>query len=679
MNDVNSQQLARNNNQQNQGNILIVDDVPDNLRVLSHLLQSQGYKVRPVINGAMAIAAAKTIKPDLILLDINMPQMNGFQVCEKLKASETTADIPVIFLSALHEIADKIKAFEVGGADYITKPFNIQEVLVRIQNQLAQQQLRQQLNEQNLRLQAEIKERQKTEEEIRLLLSTTQAINESIDFQSALQVTLTQVCETIGWDFGEAWIPNQDNTVLEYSQGGYAKNPNLEEFRRKSQRFTYAPDMGLPGRIWSSQQFEWREDVSVESRRNFTRSQLAAEVGLKACFGVPLLVNNQVLAVLVFLKSESYLLDSRLVELVFALATQLGSLIQRKQALEALRLAEQRYHSIVENAIDGIFQTTPQGRYLSANPALAKIYGYDSPEEMIATLKNLHHQLYVDPNRRQEFIAAMAKDNAVSAFESMVYRKDGSKIWISENARAVRDSTGKLLYYEGTVSDITKRKLAEQELQLQQQKTEELLLNILPQPIAERLRNEQNTIADSFEAVTVLFADLVGFTEFSASTSSTELVEILNVIFSEFDGLAKEYGLEKIKTLGDAYMAVAGLPTPIGSRAAAVAAAEMALAMLKAIIQFNLETGYNFDLRIGLNSGSVIAGVIGVSKFAYDLWGDTVNVASRMESSGVAGKIQVTAATYELLQDRYLFEERGAIAVKGKGQMTTFWLTGKVD
>lgn len=679
MNDVNSQQLARNNNQQNQGNILIVDDVPDNLRVLSHLLQSQGYKVRPVINGAMAIAAAKTIKPDLILLDINMPQMNGLQVCEKLKASETTADIPVIFLSALHEIADKIKAFEVGGADYITKPFNIQEVLVRIQNQLAQQQLRQQLNEQNLRLQAEIKERQKTEEEIRLLLSTTQAINESIDFQSALQVTLTQVCETIGWDFGEAWIPNQDNTVLEYSQGGYAKNPNLEEFRRKSQRFTYAPDMGLPGRIWSSQQFEWREDVSVESRRNFTRSQLAAEVGLKACFGVPLLVNNQVLAVLVFLKSESYLLDSRLVELVFALATQLGSLIQRKQALEALRLAEQRYHSIVENAIDGIFQTTPQGRYLSANPALAKIYGYDSPEEMIATLKNLHHQLYVDPNRRQEFIAAMAKDNAVSAFESMVYRKDGSKIWISENARAVRDSTGKLLYYEGTVSDITKRKLAEQELQLQQQKTEELLLNILPQPIAERLRNEQNTIADSFEAVTVLFADLVGFTEFSASTSSTELVEILNVIFSEFDGLAKEYGLEKIKTLGDAYMAVAGLPTPIGSRAAAVAAAEMALAMLKAIIQFNLETGYNFDLRIGLNSGSVIAGVIGVSKFAYDLWGDTVNVASRMESSGVAGKIQVTAATYELLQDRYLFEERGAIAVKGKGQMTTFWLTGKVD
>ncbi|MEC4894045.1 MAG: adenylate/guanylate cyclase domain-containing protein [Oscillatoria sp. PMC 1051.18] len=679
MNDVNSQQLARNNNQQNQGNILIVDDVPDNLRVLSHLLQSQGYKVRPVINGAMAIAAAKTIKPDLILLDINMPQMNGFQVCEKLKASETTADIPVIFLSALHEIADKIKAFEVGGADYITKPFNIQEVLVRIQNQLAQQQLRQQLNEQNLRLQAEIKERQKTEEEIRLLLSTTQAINESIDFQSALQVTLTQVCETIGWDFGEAWIPNQDNTVLEYSQGGYAKNPNLEEFRRKSQRFTYAPDMGLPGRIWSSQQFEWREDVSVESRQNFTRNQLAAEVGLKACFGVPLLVNNQVLAVLVFLKSESYLLDSRLVELVFALATQLGSLIQRKQALEALRLAEQRYHSIVENAIDGIFQTTPQGRYLSANPALAKIYGYDSPEEMIATLKNLHHQLYVDPNRRQEFIAAMAKDNAVSAFESMIYRKDGSKIWISENARAVRDSTGKLLYYEGTVSDITKRKLAEQELQLQQQKTEELLLNILPQPIAERLRNEQNTIADSFEAVTVLFADLVGFTEFSASTSSTELVEILNVIFSEFDGLAKEYGLEKIKTLGDAYMAVAGLPTPIGSRAAAVAAAEMSLAMLKAIIQFNLETGYNFNLRIGLNSGSVIAGVIGVSKFAYDLWGDTVNVASRMESSGVAGKIQVTAATYELLQDRYLFEERGAIAVKGKGQMTTFWLTGKVD
>ncbi|MEC4990837.1 MAG: response regulator, partial [Oscillatoria sp. PMC 1068.18] len=118
MNNLNSQKITRNKNQQDKGNILIVDDVPDNLRVLSHLLQSQGYKVRPVISGAMAIAAAKTIKPDLILLDINMPQMNGFQVCERLKANESTADIPVIFLSALHEIADKIRAFEVGGIDY---------------------------------------------------------------------------------------------------------------------------------------------------------------------------------------------------------------------------------------------------------------------------------------------------------------------------------------------------------------------------------------------------------------------------------------------------------------------------------------------------------------------------------------------------------------------------------
>ncbi|MEC4991384.1 MAG: adenylate/guanylate cyclase domain-containing protein, partial [Oscillatoria sp. PMC 1068.18] len=548
-----------------------------------------------------------------------------------------------------------------------------------IKNQLEQKNLRQQLNEQNLRLQAEIQEREKTEQEIRLLLATTQAINDSIDFQSALEVTLTQVCETIGWDFGEAWIPNEDNTVLEYSKKGYTKSSYLEQFRRKSERFSYALDLGLPGRIWSSQQFEWLEDVTVESRLNFTRNQLAAHVGLKACFGIPLLVSDRVLAVLVFLHSESCALDTHLLELVFALASQLGSLIQRKQALEALSLAEQRYHSIVENAIDGIFQTTPQGRYVSANPALAKIYGYSSPEEMISTLKNLHDQLYVERNRRREFVAAIAENNAVSGFESMVYRQDGSKIWISENARAVRDSTGKLLFYEGTVADITKRKLAEQQLQLQQQKTEELLLNILPQPIAERLRNEQRTIADNFEGVTVLFADLAGFTEFSASTSSTELVEILNVIFSEFDGIAKDYGLEKIKTIGDAYMAVAGLPTPMEARVAAIAAADMALAMLTAIIQFNLETGHNFDLRIGLNSGSVIAGVIGVSKFAYDLWGDTVNVASRMESSGVAGKIQVTAATYELLQERYLFEPRGEISVKGKGEMTTYWLTGKLE
>jgi class 3 adenylate cyclase len=233
---------------------------------------------------------------------------------------------------------------------------------------------------------------------------------------------------------------------------------------------------------------------------------------------------------------------------------------------------------------------------------------------------------------------------------------------------------GALLYYEGTVADITERRQAEVALRLARKKAELLLLNILPQAVAERLKRGQRTIAESFEEVTVLFADLVEFTKFSTQTSPTELVEILNVIFSKFDRLADQHGVEKIKTIGDAYMVVAGLPTPRRDHAQAIA--QMGLDMQKAIAQLNSEIGGAFKIRIGINSGPVVAGVIGIKKFSYDLWGDTVNTASRMESHGIAGYIQVTAATYERLKDEYRFEKRGSIQVKGKGEMTTYLLTG---
>jgi adenylate cyclase len=172
-----------------------------------------------------------------------------------------------------------------------------------------------------------------------------------------------------------------------------------------------------------------------------------------------------------------------------------------------------------------------------------------------------------------------------------------------------------------------------------------------------------------------MFADLVDFTKFSAHTSATELVELLNVIFSKFDRLAEQHRIEKIKTIGDAYMVVAGLPTPRPDNAGAIA--EMALDMQTAIVELNAELGKSFRLRIGIHSGPVVAGVIGIRKFSYDLWGDTVNTASRMESQGLPGAIQVSATTYERLRDRYLFEERNPIQVKGKGEMVTYLLVGR--
>ncbi|MEG4312558.1 MULTISPECIES: adenylate/guanylate cyclase domain-containing protein [unclassified Microcoleus] len=661
--------------------ILIVDDMPDNLRLLSTMLTSYGYHVRKAINGHLALQGAQISPPDLILLDINMPQMNGYEVCEQLKLSEKTQDIPVIFISALDDVLEKVKAFQVGGVDYITKPFQVEEVLARVQNQLSLRSLQcklqlqaRELHDRNSRLQEEIAERQRAEESIRFLLETTRAIGEAVDFHSALEVILHQVGETIGWDVGEAWIPNAEATVLQSARGWYASNARMDAFRKQSEQLTFAMNIGLPGRVWASKQPEWVEDIS-RGYPHFFRSQIALELGFKAGFGVPILVGDEVLAVLVFFKISSEGKDAQFIDVFNAVGTQLGSLIQRKQAEELLRIAQEKYHSIVENAMEGIFQSTPSGGYLSANPALAKLYGYDSPEELMSEINNIAQQLYVDPERRLEFVAAMDAENAVSGFESMVCRKDGRRIWVSENVRAVRDSKGNLIYYEGTVSDITERKLAQEALKVQQEQSEKLLLNILPKPIAERLKAEQSTIADSFAQVSVLFADIVGFTELSARMSPTELVKRLNVIFSHFDQLAEKYGVEKIKTIGDAYMVVGGLPTPTQDHAEAIA--QMALGMQEKIAKLCAETGEKLAIRVGINSGPVVAGVIGVSKFTYDLWGDTVNVAARMEATGFSGSIQVTDVTYELLKDKYMFERRGVIPVKGKGDMMTYWLLGK--
>lgn len=340
--------------------------------------------------------------------------------------------------------------------------------------------------------------------------------------------------------------------------------------------------------------------------------------------------------------------------------------------LEAeLKQAEEKYRSIVENAVDGIFQTSPEGIYLSANLALAKIYGYESPEELIATLRT-PYQLYVNPSDRDRFVVAIQKTGAVAHFEVEIYRKDGSKIWIEENAREVRDSQGKLRYYEGIVTDITRRRQAEVALRLEKEKSERLLMNVLPESIANRLKHDNGAIAENFEEVSILFADIVGFTSLSAQMQPIELVNLLNRLFSEFDQLVEQCQLEKIKTVGDAYMVAAGLP--IARKDHAEAIAQLALDMQTTVQKFTTDAGQPLQLRIGINSGAVVAGVIGTKRFIYDLWGDTVNIASRMESQGEAGKIQVSEATYMRLRDRYRFTSRGNITIKGWGIMTTYWL-----
>jgi adenylate cyclase len=386
--------------------ILIVDDTPANLGVIVESLEDHGFRVVVAQDGEEGLQRADFVQPDLILLDVMMPGLDGFEVCRRLKALASTRDIPVIFMTSLTETENKVTAFKAGGVDYVTKPLRIDEVMARVNTHLNLHAMQQQLEAQNAQLQREI--------------------------------------------------------------------------------------------------------------------------------------------------------------------------IERRQAEEAL----------------------------------------EASSELI---------------RRQ-------RDELKSLYDKIV---------------------------------------AEQKV------SERLLLNVLPYPIAERLKARPDlsaegtpeVIADSFLEVTVLFADIVEFTRFSAGMSAERLVAVLNEIFTDFDSIADHRGLEKIKTIGDAYMAAAGLPVPAADHAAR--AAHMALDMLDALDRFNQRSGYSLQLRIGINSGAVVAGVIGKRKFIYDLWGDAVNTASRMESHGVAGRVQVTDATRRRLGEPFLFEERGIIEAKGMGALHTWFLAGR--
>jgi class 3 adenylate cyclase len=212
-------------------------------------------------------------------------------------------------------------------------------------------------------------------------------------------------------------------------------------------------------------------------------------------------------------------------------------------------------------------------------------------------------------------------------------------------------------------------------LQQEEARSERLLLNVLPAPIAARLKQQEDVIADSFSDVTVLFADLVDFTQRSQRCSPEQVVQLLDDLFSAFDQLCRDQGLEKIKTIGDAYMVVGGLPDRCPDHAQAVA--ELALAIQTEVACRTDPDDQPLQVRIGIDTGPVVAGVIGTDKFSYDLWGDTVNTASRMESYGIPGRIQVTSRTYQRLRDGYRFTRRGPVAVKGKGQMTTYLLDGR--
>ncbi|NEO83326.1 MAG: response regulator [Spirulina sp. SIO3F2] len=524
--------------------ILVVDDTPTNLRLISQILTNRGYRVRGVTNGPTALKAALVKPPDLVLLDINMPEMDGYTVCRRLKAAPQTVKIPVIFLSALSDASDKVKAFEAGGVDYITKPFRFEEVLVRVENQLTLQYIQRQLAQQSLILEqfsTHLKELHRLD------------TNDHVTLTDRFDDYLSTGCRLLNLTSGSvSCIEGEQYQVIatHTEPDGIAPQDNVPLAQ------TYS------AQVVKSQQTQAYHDVSQV--HELTDATVSHNLGVQTYIGAPLWVRGQIYGVLVFMDSgvRSHPFTDREVELVELMAQSLSKVIATHQA---------------------------------------------------------------DEQRLQ----------------------------------------------------------AEQALRLEKQKSEKLLFDVLPQEIALRLTNANESIADQFNSASILFADIVGFTELSAQRSPFALVQLLNDIFSQFDAFAEQLGLEKIKTIGDAYMVAGGLPTERADHVEAIA--QMALRIRAYVADFSAaqfpernSTQPMLQIRIGIHTGPVVAGVIGAKRFTYDLWGDTVNVASRMESSGDPGQIQVTEAVYNALKDHYRFEARGEVAIKGKGLMLTYWLIDRL-
>ena len=572
-------------------NILVVDDDLNNLRLLTEVLSGHGYEVRPIRDGVMALAAIQAKQPDLILLDIMMPCLNGYEVCSQVKANPKTCHIPIIFLSALHETLDKVTAFSSGGVDYITKPFQVEEVIARIENQLQINRLQKQLKEQNEQLKQEIRERElmenklqssqaeirgffeamadivllvdadgqtikiaptspeklyppgtdildqtvkqlfneqgelcrrhirqslekqqivnceyslkigreqiwfsasiaptsentvawvardisdrkKAEDQLKVLLETSQAINESPDIDSALASVLQLISCAIDWDFAEAWLPSESGNILETSCAWYSSDTNLAEFRRETEKITFAPNQGLPGRIWLSGQPEWIEDISQCEEATFLRTEIAAKVGLKAAFAIPVVAENKVLVVLVFFNRDVRTKNQRLLDLVSAMARMVSSLIVRKQAEIALRTSEERFRNLFENSPVAYQSLDEQGRYIDVNDELCQLMGY-SREELLGK----YFGEFWSPEMQRYFPKKFEsfKSDGIICAELYLVTKDSTTVTVLMEGRVQHELNGKFVKMHCILYNITERKRVEEEIKAARERLELVL------------------------------------------------------------------------------------------------------------------------------------------------------------------------------------------------------------
>jgi PAS domain S-box-containing protein len=354
---------------------------------------------------------------------------------------------------------------------------------------------------------------------------------------------------------------------------------------------------------------------------------------------------------------------------------------ERKRAHKRLRESEERVRLLLNSTGEGIYGVDLDGNCTFANPACLRILGFSSDTDLLG--RNMHELVHHTlpngepyPMTECQIYVAFREGRGVHVENEVMWKADGTR-FPAEYWSYPMEQDGKTIGSVLTFVDITERRKLERQLRTEHARAERLLLNVLPATIAEQLKAQPGkTIAHKYDEITALFADVVGFTPLSARLTAEEAVGLLNELFTAFDRMAASYELEKIKTMGDGYMVVAGAPTLRDDHCDAIA--RLALDMRDWMDDRVADDGIKLRLRIGINSGSAVGAVIGTTKFAYDMWGDTINVASRMESSGEPGRIQVAQGAYSRLQDTYVLEPRGAIDIKGKGELETWFLEAQL-
>ncbi|MCU0698212.1 MAG: GAF domain-containing protein [Myxococcaceae bacterium] len=519
---------------------------------------------------------------------------------------------------------------------------------------------------------------------LRTRLAQLEARAASLDIITALAASLTHAADIddVLWDVANGTVARlglEDCVIylVDESAGclvqraAYGpKNPRGREILAP---ITIPLGKGIVGSVAASGIGERLDDVREDGRYITDDQPRLSELA------VPMFFRERVIGVIDSEHSQRAFFTEEHERLFTAIAAITSSRIGRAFMDEQLRDAQRLTAGIIEAAQDAILTLDARGRVVSFNRSAREVFrrepddvllepvgrllpGWDVEAPLpagLVVLDGLRHDGSVFPAE----IASSRVQTRKKPLTTLVVRD------ISERLRVERELSQLNQHLEARISERTR------ELSEANRKNEALLLNVLPAPVAERLKAGESTIAERFDEVSVLFADLAGFTRMASGLPPERVVDVLRRIFTSFDALSDRHGLEKIKTIGDAYMVVAGLPEPVTDHRER--AASMALDMLAAIRGLGDELGQPLALRIGLHAGPVVAGVIGTRKFAYDLWGDTVNTASRLESQGQPGEIHVADSFKRALDERFRFEPRGTIELRGVGPLVTWFLRGR--